>query len=328
MTPRGRDLAAGWHRFWFAPVDTSTLGVLRIVTGLVVFGWTLSLAPDLSAFFGPHGILPRTPQPAWTFSLLGTSPSMTLVVALYCLLLVGSLCLAAGLGTRVAAVVVWLLLLSFDRRNALILNAGDDLLRLDAFYLMLAPAGAALSVDRWLRHRDRFWEFPQRAPWAVRLIQIQLSAMYLFAVWAKVRGTDWNDGTAVSYALRVGDLTRFPAPHFLTDNLTVVNLLTYGTLALEISLALLVWNRRLRPWLLLAGIAMHLSIEFGILVGFFSIAVIASYVAWVSPEAMTRVLLGARQRLRRGRPVKIPATVLPLPQPAERPRHAASRSLH
>lgn len=328
MTAQAPRFAAGWQRFWFAPVDTSTLAVLRIVIGLVVFGWTLSLAPDLAAFFGPHGILPTTPQPSWTFSLLGTSPSMTLVVALYCLLLVGSLCLAAGFGTRIAAVVVWLLLMSFDRRNALILNAGDDLLRLDAFYLMLAPCGAALSVDRWLRHRERFWEFPQRAPWAVRLIQIQLCAMYLFAVWAKVRGTDWNDGTAVSYAMRVGDLARFPAPHVLTDNLTVVNLLTYGTLALEISLALLVWNRKLRPWLLLAGIAMHLSIELGILVGFFSITVVASYLAWVEPDAMTRLVLSARLRLRGRRPVEIPAPVLPLPQPAARARHAASRSLH
>lgn len=328
MNPQAPRFAAGWQRFWFEPVDTSTLAVLRIVIGLVTLGWTLSLAPDLAAFFGPHGILPVSPEPSWTFSVLGTSPSMTLVVALYCVLLVAALCLTVGFGTRIAAVVVWLLLLSFERRNFLISNAGDTLLRLDAFYLMLAPAGAALSVDRWLRHRDRFWEFPRRAAWPVRLIQIQLCAMYLFAVWAKVRGTQWNDGTAVSYAMRVGDLTRFPAPHFLTDNLTIVNLLTYGTLALELSLAVLVWNRKLRPWLLLAGIAMHLSIEFGILVGFFSITVIASYIAWVSPETMTRLVLRARSRLGRGRAVPIASTVLTLPQPTARARHAASRSLH
>lgn len=72
-----------------------------------------------------------------------------------------------------------------------------------AFYLVLAPSGAALSVDRWRRAKDRFWEFPQRAPWALRLIQVQISVVYLSTVWSKVQGTTWNDGTAVSYALRM-----------------------------------------------------------------------------------------------------------------------------
>ncbi|HEU5035139.1 MAG TPA: HTTM domain-containing protein [Mycobacteriales bacterium] len=293
-----------WQRFWFAPASTTGLGLLRIAFGLVVLGWTLSLAPDVGVWFGPQGLMPYQPRQPWTLTLLGTHAPMALVLALYIVLIVASLCLTVGLGTRVASVLVWLLVLSFCRRNPTILNAGDDLVRIDAFLLMLAPAGAALSVDRWLRHRDRFWQAPSRALWPVRLIQLQVSAMYLFAVWAKVRGQAWNNGTAVSYAMQMHDIERFPAPGPFVHNLLLVNLLTYGTLAIEISLVFLVWNRRTRPWVLLAGIALHLSIEVGILVGFFSIIVIVSYLAFLPPDTADRLVTWTRSAVgqrRRGR---------------------------
>src|SRR5206468_541901 len=38
-----------WTSFWFEPVATSTLALVRLAFGLLVFAWTLSLTPDLSA---------------------------------------------------------------------------------------------------------------------------------------------------------------------------------------------------------------------------------------------------------------------------------------
>ena len=43
-------------------------------------------------------------------------------------------------------------------------------------------------------------------------MQIQLSILYLSGLWVKLQGTTWNDGTAVSYAMRITDLRRFAAP--------------------------------------------------------------------------------------------------------------------
>ena len=75
------------------------------------------------------------------------------------------------------------------------------------------------------------------------------------------------------------------------------NLLTYGTLAVELSLGLLVWNRKLRPWVLIAGLGLHLGIEYAIRVGFFTLALCVAYLAWVPPATMDRVLLRLRDRL-------------------------------
>jgi hypothetical protein len=52
---------------------------------------------------------------------------------------------------------------------------------------MFAPAGAAYSVDRWL-HRRRGKEGPEvapRSPWAPRMIQIEVSLVYLITFWNK-----------------------------------------------------------------------------------------------------------------------------------------------
>ncbi len=286
-----------WDGFWFEPVATSSLAVVRIAFGLVAFAWTVALTPDLSAFFSSAGIVPGQPRTGGVWGLLGIAPGGTAVVVVYAATLVASLALAAGWLTRLAAVVVFVGLLSFERRNPWVFNSGDGLLRVIAFYLMLAPAGAALSVDRWRRGREHFWEFPERAPWALRLMQLQLSVIYLAGVWEKVQGGTWNDGTAVSYALRVSDLAALPVPAFLSHSPVVVNLLTFGTLAAELALGILVWNRGLRRWVLLGGVAFHLSIAWAIRVGFFSVGMLVLYLAFVDPEWAGGRVLALRDRL-------------------------------
>jgi hypothetical protein len=217
-------------------------------------------------------------------------------VVVFAATLLGSLALTVGLHTRWAAVVVYLGILAFERRNPLVVNSGDQLIGNLALFCALAPSGVALSLDRWRAAPGRFWEFPARAPWALRLIQIQISVVYLSAVWQKVEGELWRNGTAVSYALRITDIHRFPTPDVVTQSVVVSELLTFGTLALEASLGILVWTRIARPWVLGMGISMHVGIDLWILVGFFSSAMIVSYIAFVPAETSSRRILTIRDR--------------------------------
>ena len=290
---------AGWNRFWFEPVSTAPLAVFRVVFGLILFFWTLSLLPELSPFFTKSGILPQQPHyvSGEYWGLFGSSPGETVVVIVWTLLLVASIALILGVFSQLAAAVAFVAVMSFERRNPWVFNSGDDLIRLLCFYLIFAPASASLSLRVFLRNRDEFWSFPARAAWPMRLLQIQFSAVYLFAVWDKVRGTTWNNGTAVSIALRITDIQRFPLPGFLTHSLLLSNLLSFGTLVIELSLAVLVWNRTLRPYVLLAGLSLHLGIEYAIRVGFFGVSILSMYLLWVPPERMEAVLLAIRRRL-------------------------------
>lgn len=294
-----RRLIAAWEGFWFGPTPVSTLALVRIAFGVVMVGWTVSLVPDLFTFFSSGGLSPQVPfkrrpaEPA-TWSLLELSSSRVAVVILFLLLLAGSVCLLIGYRSRLASVIVFLGLVSFERRNPVVFNSGDGLLRSISLFLTFAPTGAALSLDRWKNMRERFWEFPARAPWALRLVQVNLSVVYLSAVWAKVQGATWNDGTALWYVFRLADHERFATPGLGSGSLLLVNLLTYGTLAIELALAILLWHRRALPWVLPIGVVWHLAIDYSLYVGFFSFAVFVSYLAFLPPDRTRDWILGVR----------------------------------
>jgi hypothetical protein len=288
--------AAAWERFWFTPQPTSTLAIFRIAIGAVSFGWALSLLPDFRTFFSEHGIepIPPTHEPTGAWGVLNTFPNYSVAIALYVALLVASVCLLVGYRTRVASIVVFVGIVSFEHRAPSIWNSGDGLLRNVAFMLMLAPAGASLSVDRWRRARDRFWEFPARAPWALRLVQIQLSAVYLGAVWIKLHAPTWLHGTAVSYASRLEDFSRYPLPAVFSHSPAFSAVMTYWTIAVELMIGILVWNRAARPLVLTLGVLLHVTVGLNMELGFFSETMLAMYLAFLTPTFASACILAVR----------------------------------
>lgn len=279
-----------WDRFFFEEVPSANAAVIRIAYGLVLTGWALSIAPDVLAFFSDRGVLAEHPDHSFRWSVLDVFPSDAAIIGMTVLLVVAGICLVLGVLPRTATVVALVILISFLHRNFWMTNSGDLLLRNLAFLLLFVPTGLALTLPQLLRNRGEPLRFPSHEVWPLRLIQIQISLGYLFTIWEKVAGETWTDGTAVSYALRIDDVVRFQAPAILTDQLLIVNLLTYGTLAAEFSLAILVWNRKLRPWVLLAGVALHLGIDVFLEVGFFSYLMLVGYIAFIPPDRLERGL--------------------------------------
>src|SRR4051812_25420662 len=173
-------------------MSTAPLVVFRIVYGFVALAWSLTLVPEFYALLTRDGILPHQPdftgKQAGVWGLLGTFPGKTAAVLLLVAVIIASVFVILGFLPQLAALMLLIGMMSFERRNPYVFNAGDVLLRVTAFYLIFAPTAAALSLSSFLRDRKSFWTFPQRAPWAMRLLQIQLSVVYLFAVWTKVQG--------------------------------------------------------------------------------------------------------------------------------------------
>lgn len=286
-------IVAAWQAFWFRPESTHTLGLVRIAFGAIAIAWTLSLLPSLYQFFGSdatstHGDVGRY---RWSVFELWTSDHVLAVG--WAVLLLAALALMVGWHSRLAAVLVFILILSFDRRNPTVFNSGDVLIRIEALFLALSPCGAALSLDQRRRTGD-FWSAQVRPRWPIRLLQCQFSLIYLATVHAKLSGTTWREGTAVSYALRLEDMVILPVPDMIRTNALLMNAATWGTLVLEILIGVLVWTR-LRPWVLAAGVVMHTGIMVSLTVGFFTPAMLVLYLAFISPDTTERLV----SRLRR-----------------------------
>jgi hypothetical protein len=277
-----------WRIFWFAPRPAYPLGLIRIAFGVVAIGWTISLLPDLYQLFGPHGIVPQQYGDAFNWGVFAIGNSDRALLIGWVVLLVSSVVLTIGWHSRLAALVVFILILSFQHRDPWVWNSGDVVVRIEALVLALSPCGAALSLDQACS-TGTFWSAQQHPQWPVRLLQVQLSLVYLASALTKINGNAWPRGTAVSYALRLQDLVLLPAPHWLTNSALLMNAASWSTIAVELSLAILVWNRRLRPWVMAAGVLMHTIIMATIAVGFFTLAMFVLYLAFVPPETVQRL---------------------------------------
>jgi hypothetical protein len=277
--------AAGraWQAFWFQPQQMYTLGLVRIVFGALVLVWTLWLLPVRKGLLGPDGITPEQPSIPDTWGLFAVWNSDEAIMIGIVVLLAAAIAMLVGWQSRIAAIVVFVLILSFERRSPWVFNSGDALVRIEAFFLAISPCGAALSLDQ-RRRTGSFWSAQIRPNWPIRLLQVQLSIVYLAAVQVKLAGQPWLHGTAVSYVLRIDDMKRIPVPQWLVTNALAMNAMTWSVLAIELAVGILVWFPRFRPWVLAAGVLMHVMIDLTIQIGIFSYAVLVLYLAWVSPE--------------------------------------------
>lgn len=246
------------------------------------------MLPDAAAFLGPDGVLPNPPEVRIRTGILQLWRTDTAARVVVAALVPAGLAVAVGYRTRSASVLSFLLLLSVGRRDPYVMNSGDALLRHATLFLAMTPAGAALSVDRWLADRERFWEVPRAAPWGLRLLQIQLTFVYLFSSFEKLRGEPWLQGTALADAWRITDLARFGVPLPVYDSMVLTNVLTYSTLVIEVALAVLLWNRRARPYVALVGVALHVGIEVTMAVGFFSATAVSLYLTFMSSGTAER----------------------------------------
>ena len=296
-----RAAADGWERFWFRSQTANTLALVRILYGITLIGWSGSMLPDLLTFYSgsARGTVPADLGRSGGWSVFTWFGSDAVLWIGFVLLLLAAVALTIGFFPTPAAIVAWVLVVSFQHRNQFLLNSGDFVVKDLALLLALCPSGAALSVDRWRRvGAERFWTSPVVPQWGLRLIQLQASLVYFFSFWNKT-GLAWRGGSATSTAWQLTDLQRFAVPDALQHNLWLSTLAGWGTLGIELALAVLVWNRRWRWWALAGGLLLHVGIDLTLLVGFFSWAMVSALTSFVPPETSDRWVAWLRSKVGR-----------------------------
>ncbi len=291
---KAKSFFEAWNAFFFAEQSPIPLALFRIIFGVMVLATLLLLRADWMAWYGPHAwVSLKTMQALEPGTRLNVfafiSQSDFWVRAMFWIFLAAAASLTFGFLTRLNCLIVFLCLTSIDQRNLFILHGGDTFLRVSGFFMIFAPAGAALSVDRLIRilRGKEGIEIRPRNPWAQRMIQFELALVYFVGFCWKVAGTPWVQGTALSSILQLDELQRFSLPSWMLRP-TMLKLATWFTIALEFSLGVLIWTRELRYYLLVMGLIFHLCIEYLMNIPMFQWDVLSAYVLFIDAADLER----------------------------------------
>ena len=303
----------GWNRFWFTPADPATLGLIRLLAGAMIFYTHLVWTLDLEGFMGPQSRI----SPAfargfhnsdWAWSHLFWIESPAVLWTVHILALIALAMFMLGLFTRITSVLALLIVVAYAHRVPGALFGLDQINGLLALYLMIGPSGAAYSLDNLLRRRgtrdegrgtrDADFRAPHPAPLAprftsaniaIRLIQVHMCIVYLFAGFGKLLGESWWAGTAMwgalgNYEYQSLDMT------WLAAWPLVINFLSHLTIVWECSYCVFVWPRLTRSIVIALAVPLHLGIAFCMGMITFGLIMLVGNLAFVSPNLVRAVI--------------------------------------
>lgn len=283
-----------WNEFFFAEQSPVPIALFRILYGTLVIVTLVLLRTDWLNWYGVHGWLSLPTalklEPGNRLNLFSMIPqSDAWIQTLFWVALGSAILLTTGLYTRISSILVLICLTSIQQRNLYITHGGDTFLRLAGFFLIFAPAGAALSLDRLIRIKrgKESRSIRPRSPWAQRMIQLQLSFLYLVTFLLKIKGIPWLQGTALFYVYHLDEFRRFPLPSWFLRP-TVLKLGSWSALVLEFSLGVLVWVKEFRYMLLTLGLLFHLWLEYSLNITMFQWDVLSAYVLFIDPADIPR----------------------------------------
>ena len=278
-----------WDTFFFEEKPTQGVAVFRIIWSVLILIYFLLDLYNVDDFYGPHALTSletvRQQFPyihANVFHFFGASYEVT-----YALLTVYGIAILftmIGLFTKSSLVVMIICMTSFHQRNIWLLSSSEVLMRSVSLLLLFTPCGQSLSIDS-IVNRSKYG-IPKKLTspvWGLRMIQIQISVIYLWTVWHKLKGETWYDGTAVYYATRLESMTNLPLP-YLMDSVFFLKAATWGTLITEFSLGVLIWFKEFRKPVIIIGIIFHLGIEYLMSIPFFELYMIALLLNFYTPE--------------------------------------------
>lgn len=273
---------------WMREADEAIFGygsplpmaIFRILIGflsVVSLSFNFKIFNDL---FTENGLYPVWMSERYTegiprFDLLAGVTDSRVTMVFLVLAVLAALLTMVGLFTRVASVVLFLLMVTLHHRSGDTLMAADWLLRMWVFAVAVGPSGAMLSLDRRFFGRGKPVE--EVSLWPQRLVQFQLAVVYFMTVWLKWSGDLWREGLATYFAGYLREFERFPVPEFMYS-IPVVKVTTYGTLLVELAMATLVFSKPLRKWVMIAALGMHAYIEYSMNIPLFQWIIVSAFI--------------------------------------------------
>ncbi len=275
-------------------IDYRSLALFRIALALLILFDLGIRSQALVAHYTDIGVLSREAFVQyygslswWSLHLL--SGSSWFQIALFCISAIFAIFLLVGWRTRITMIVSWLLLISLQTRNPLVLQGGDIFFRMLAFWAMFLPLGARWSIDALHRQHNALHRQHTNQEKMINKsvfsfgsagLLLQVAFVYIFTVLLK-SGREWfPDGSAVYFALSVDQFATHIGKWLLMQESWLM-WITYGVYFFEFFGAFLlfvpVWSGHIRTLFAFAFVILQLGMGLSLRLGPFP---------WISSAAM------------------------------------------
>jgi hypothetical protein len=260
-------------------IDYRALRLFRAGLALLLLGDLCARWGDIGAFYTDLGVLPRSllQIPRLRLSLHAMVDGRRADEVLFLVAASFALLLLFGVGSRFAALVSWFLLASLDARNPLVLNHGDELLKILLFwsiFVPLSPPGAARG---------------RRLSIFTAALTLQVCIVYFFGALLKTDAAWRFSGTAIYSALSLEQLSTGFGRELLNwpGLLRAATFFVYYLELVGPVLLFVPWgNRRIREAAIVLFVAVHLGIAATMSLGLFPWVSILGWVLLLPSETL------------------------------------------
>ena len=270
----------------------SLLRALFGATLFVHFAQLLFFGAELQSTVGPISGITASPLHRLFPDILFVWDSPTALTTLIVFGAAASFALLIGCRDRIASLVLWYVWACLFVRTPLIANPSLPIVGLLLLVHAALPARPFGSWDaRGRLDPDSGWRMPSGIYTTVWLV---MALGYSYSGATKLLSPSWIDGSALAYILD-NSIIR---PAFLQEILSsmpspLIRVAAWGVLTVELLFAPLALSRRVRPWLWLTLLGMHLGlmslVEFSDLsMGMVLLHLFAFDPAWVAPRLSER----------------------------------------
>ena len=288
-----KSVAKSWDEFWFSRFDPLNVSLYRISTGLLLFVMFIALYFNWYRFYGSDGMISlhdvdiagKLADDIW--SVFHWTEGIIPIQFFWYLGFISSFALTVGYHTRIATIILYVLVSSMVHRNNGIVNGDDLVLRMLLFYSCFLPMNHCLSVDSYLQKKfrgvnDIVPENECPMLWPIRLIQINIALVYIISLPNKLADdVAWINGQAIYYTVTSNMWSMCPFPQlFYQWDYLLSKIATYGTVLIEGAFPILVWFKETNLIVTLLIAMLHIGIAFMVPnVTFFTLAMVCSF--WV-----------------------------------------------
>lgn len=251
----------------FVSLDYRSLAILRIIIGTTLILDLIQRGTSLYAHYTDSGVLPRLDMlkywnNEWWISLHMANGSLWFQILLFSIAFLFAISLVLGYRTRLSMVVSWFLLISLHARNPLVLQGGDVVLRVVAFWMMFLPLNKRWSLDRLFNKTHPPIKKTYASVASIAYI-VQICLLYVMTGFLKT-GAAWHaDGTATYYALSIDQLITPVGAWTLAHLGPILPYLTWFVLYVEMYGAILLFIPFYTPQFRILGLTLFAILQIG-----------------------------------------------------------------